>query len=377
MTDLTWPLNVPVLSDGTVTLRAHTPADLDEMVEMANDPDMGRWTSVQQPHSRDMSEQFALGVIPRGWNEGTSHGWALEAVDDTGRSRFAGNIDIRGTAMADVGYALHPWARGRGLMVRALRLANDWALTEGGAEIVHWKAHVGNEASLRVAHRAGFTLHAPIPGALHEKGRVIDAWTGSIRFGDVPLPRTRWAESVILDGTAVRLRPFREHDVPRIVQACSDPATQHWLNGLPTPYTAEAAQGYLADCIWQAARGAKATWAVADRSTDLLLGNIAIMDMLGLAPESGEIGYWMHPDARGRGVMREAVDLAVRHAFDPGGLDRRRLAIYAAAGNAASNAIARGAGFRRVGTQSQAERLGDGTIDDLVEYELVRRTVDH
>jgi len=181
---------------------------------------------------------------------------------------------------------------------------------------------------------------------------------------------------VVLEGGTVRLRPFREQDVSRIVEACGDPRTQHWLNGLPTPYTTEAAHGYLADCIWQAARGAKATWAVADRSTDQLLGNIAVMDMLGLAPENGEIGYWMHPDARGRGVMRAAVDLAVQHAFDPDGLDRRRLAIYAAAGNAASNAIARGAGFRHVGTQSQAERLGDGTIDDLEEYELVRRTLD-
>ncbi|HWV25892.1 MAG TPA: GNAT family N-acetyltransferase, partial [Aeromicrobium sp.] len=252
--------------------------------------------------------------------------------------------------------------------------AVDWALTEGGAEIVHWKAHVGNEASLRVAHRAGFTLHAPLPGALLEKGRAIDAWTASIRLGDVPLPRTRWAESVVLEGHNVRLRPFRDEDVSRIVEACSDPVTQQWLSGMPRHYTQATAEGYLADCTWHAALGAKATWAVADRHTDLLLGNLSIMDMQGLSPDSGEIGYWMHPDSRGRGVMKEAVMLAVDHAFDPDGLDRRRLSLYAASQNAASNAIARAAGFRHVGTQRQAERLGDDTIDDLQEYELLRRS---
>lgn len=374
MTELRWPLSVPALSDGTVTLRAHTPADIDDLLVMANDPQMGRWTSVVQPHTREMSEEFALAAIPRDWDAGTARCWAIEAAGDDGRPRFAGNLSLRGTAITEIGFALHPWARGRGLMVRAVRLAVDWALTDGGTEIVHWKAHIGNEASLRVAHRTGFTLHAPIPGSLHEKNRVIDAWTGSIRFGDVPLPRTRWAEPVVLEGEHVRLRPFRDDDVPRIVDACSDPVTRHWLSSLPHPYTPETARGYLADCVWQAARGEKATWAVADRATDRLLGNIAVMDMLGLAPEHGEIGYWAHPDARGRGAMTEAVGLAVRHAFDPDGLDRRRVTIHAAAGNTASQAIPRHHGFRHVGSQHEAERLGDGSLDSLESYELLRGT---
>ncbi len=372
MDDLPWPLGVPVLSDGTVTLRAHVPDDLDALVEMANDPLMGRWTSTPQPQTRAMSEEFVFGVIRRGWEDGTHRGWAIEAVDETGRSRYAGNVDVRGSVLSDIGYALHPWARGRGLMVRAVRLAVDWALSEGGSEIVHWRAHVGNEASLRVAHRTGFTLHAPIPGVLLEKGRVVDAWTGSIQFGDLPLPRTRWAESTVIEGDRVRLRPFRDDDVPRVVEACSDPVTRHWLAGLPSPYTAETARGYLADCVWLAARGAKATWAVADAHTDQLLANIAVMDMLGIAPDHAEIGYWAHPDARGRGVMTEAVDLVTAHAFDPDGLDRRRLSLYAASGNGPSNAIPRRLGFRHVGTQRQAERLGDGSLDDLEAYELLR-----
>lgn len=372
VTTMPWPMNVPVLDDGVVTLRAHTPSDIDDMLEMAQDETMVRWTAIPSPQRKQDTEKFAFTIIPRGWNEGTHRAWAIEAVDGVGRRRFAGNVDVRQSPIADIGFALHPWARGRGIMTRAVRLAVDWAFREGGIEIVHWRSHVGNESSLRVAHAAGFTLHGTTPGLLFERGRVLDAWTASIRFGDTPLPRTRWAESVVLESDRLRLRPFVDADLPRIVEACSDPQTRHWLHGLPDPYTPAVARGYVDDCIWQAATGAKATWAIADRETDQLLGNIAVMDMLGVNPTSGEVGYWLHEDARGRGVMSEAIRMAISHAFDPEGLDRRRLVLYAAVSNTASNAVAAAAGFTRYGTQRAAERLGDGSYDDLHGYELLR-----
>ena len=213
---LSWPLSVPVLSDGVVTLRAHTPADIDGMLEMALDPVMVRDTDVPDPATRADSEKYAFTVVRHGWDAGTHFGWAIEA-----EGRFAGNVDIRGgRPVADIGYALHPWARGRGLMVRAVQLAVDWAFTETGVEIVHWNAHIGNEASLRVAHRTGFTLIGIVPGLLHERGRVLDAWTASRKFGDPPLPRTRWAESAAIETEHLRLRPFVDADIPRVVETC-------------------------------------------------------------------------------------------------------------------------------------------------------------
>jgi len=362
-----WPLSVPVLSDGVVTLRAHVPTDIDPMVEMSVDPQMVRWTAIPTPNTREMSEQFAFTIIPRGWDDGTHRGWAIE-VD----GRYAGNVDVRHKPIADIGFALHPAARGRGVMARAVRLAVDWSLTEGGVEIVHWRSHVGNEASLRVAHATGFTLHGTTPGMLNERGRVLDAWTGSIRFGDAPYARTDWAGSTVLESDRLRLRPFTEADVRRVVEACSDPLTRHYLAMLPIPYTPTTARAYLHDCLWQAATGAKATWAVADRESDELLGNIQVMDLLGVNSDHGEIGYWLHPDARGRGVMTEATRMVVQHALDPDGLDRRRLTLYSAVDNRASNAVAAANGFRLYGTQRVAERLGDGSYDDLNGYEIVR-----
>jgi len=355
-------MSVPVLSDGVVTLRAHVPGDIDDMLQMAQDPEMIRWTAVPTPHTREMSERFAFEHIPAGWDDGTARAWAIEV-----EGRFAGNVDMRQEPITDIGFALHPWARGRGVMTRAVRLAVDWTLNNTAIEIVHWRAHVGNEASLRVAHAAGFTLHGTTPGIVHERGQVLDAWTGSIRFGDAPVARTPWVGSQVLESDRLRLRPFVPADIDRSIEACTDPDSRHWLAGLPSPYTRAEAEKYFADCTWNAATGTKATWCIADRETDALLGNLAIMD---LRDAGGEIGYWLHPDARGRGIMTEAVAMAVEHAWT--GLNRRRLSLHAAAGNAASNAIAVANGFTLFGTQHAAEPLGDGTHDDLNGYELLR-----
>ncbi|TCI97818.1 GNAT family N-acetyltransferase [Aeromicrobium sp. IC_218] len=369
---LPWPLCVPVLTDGEVTLRAHTPDDVDDLHAMSTDPETQRWTSVPADQPREGSADFALRQIPAWWADGSSAGFAIEAPDDDGRPRFAGNVDLRGGPVASIGYALAPWARGRGVMRRAVDLAVQWGFAERGVEAVHWSAHVGNEASLRVAHACGFELVGTSPASLHERGRVLDAWTAVIRFGDAPVPRTRWAEPIVLEGERVRLRPLREGDLLRVVQACTDPLTRQWVDGLPDPYTLANAADFLAESVWHAATGEKATWAIADAADDELAGLVSVMGLRGLDPTSGEIGYWAHPEGRGRGLLTEAVALAVRHALDPDGLDRRRLTLHAAAGNGPSNAIAVRNGFERVGTERAAERLGDGTYDDLHAYDLLR-----
>ena len=115
-------------------------------------------------------------------------------------------------------------------------------------------------------------------------------------------------------------------------------------------------------------------WCVADPDGDLCLGSVAVMDLHDGLGTVGEVGYWAHPDARGRGVMSEAVRLAVRHAFVPredGGLGRQRLRLNAAHGNSASVHIALANGFSQVGRDRRAEPLGDGTFADLVRFDLL------
>ncbi|WP_229051760.1 GNAT family N-acetyltransferase [Aeromicrobium sp. Leaf350] len=375
MSELAWPLSVPVLSDGTVTLRAHTPADLDAMLETATDPEMVRWTSVPNPYDRSHAKRFLSDVVAAGWDSGAHLMWAIEVLDENGHSRFAGDVAVRGRGVSDIGFSLHPEARGQGVMTAAVRLAVQHCFDSGFSEAVQWKAHVGNLASLRVAHACGFRLIAEVPSLLFERGRAIDGWLGVLTFGDLMFARQPWRGREVLDvrtrsGRDLVLREATLDDVPRLAEALSDAETQRWLVDMPRDEA--GTRTAVARWWWRAATGQVATWVVADAGTDDALGEICVMDLHGLDPTSGEIGYALHPDARGHGVLRAALPAVLDHSFSPAGLRRRRITAAAAEGNEASLAILRGAGFVPTGRQTAAEPLGDGTYADLHELELLR-----
>ena len=152
-----FPDNVPVLSDGVVTLRAHCVADTDAIYEQCVDPDMQRWTRVPSGYTREDAAGFMKRAAEQ-WNDPTGpRQWAIEWLDGD-RPRFAGSLDLRpgaGPDTASIGFGLHPAARGRGLMARAVRLAARHAFERGpwGSPVsrLHWAAVVGNWASRRVA----------------------------------------------------------------------------------------------------------------------------------------------------------------------------------------------------------------------------------
>lgn len=368
-----WPDDVPELSDGRVRLRGHLETDVDAIVEMCRDPLVRQWTSLPEQYGPAHAESFLHEMVAPGWQSGTARGWAIEAIDENGLPRYAGNIDVRGGPASNLGFLLHPWARGRGIASGALRLALRWCFAEGGVESVSWLARVGNVASRRVAWATGFSFHGTLPRQL---GRtpLSDAWLATVVAGDDLRPRTPWLSPAVLRGKRVLLRPFTEADIPRIVEACSDARTRQWLSTLPAPYTEDSARTYLGSMPVEESLAQRVAWCVADPETDLLLANVAIFDLGGDEPSSGEIGYWTHPAARGRGVMTEAVGLVVDHGLAPadeGGLGLRRLQLLAAAGNAASANIARRTGFVEVGRERRAELLGDGSYDDLLTFDIL------
>ena len=97
------------------------------------------------------------------------------------------------------------------------------------------------------------------------------------------------------------------------------------------------------------------------------MGSISL-DGLNSYAKRGEIGYWAHPDARGHGVVTEAVRLVTRHARNSG--LARSLMIRCVRGNLASQRVAERAGYIRIGVQPTSEPLGDGQLADLVLYFL-------
>ena len=360
-----------------MTLRAHTSADVDGLVAMATDLETVRRTSVPVPFGRRHAQRWVDETVPAGWRDRSAFRWAVEAADpaDAGTPRFAGNMDLRAGPPPDIGYATAPWARGRGFTARAVRLATRWGFSHAGLQVVQWSANAGNLASWRVAHACGFTFHGERPLSLAPRGVLSDGWFASLQPGADQHPRTTWWPTPVLDGTRVRLRRHTEADVPRIVEACSDERTRYWLNTLPDPYTEDTARSFVRGCRLAESLGEKVTWAVADRDDDRLLANVGIFRLADdMNPTSAEIGYWAHPDARGRGVVGEAVDLVLDHAFAPrdaGGLGRHRVQIGASWTNTASRHIAERAGFTPVGRFREDGPIGTGQQDDGAWYDLL------
>ena len=314
-------------------------------------------------------------------------------IADLGSDEMLGNIQIFGMGPAEdrfqgeLGYWLRPGARGRGVIGEAVNPVIAHAFTpvgDGGLGLIRLHAATDgeNHSSQSILRSAGFSQC----GADHQAWRRVD---GSLSDGvffellaaelvagtDHPASAREALEPVTLEGDGIRLRAWRHPDARRVAQACSDERTQQWLAAsMPSPYTLQDAHTFIAGRSQEVREGKGVHWCVADPGSDLCLGSVSVMGLRDALGTAGEIGYWTHPDARGRGVMSAAVRLAVRHAFIPredGGLGRKRLRLNAADGNAASVQIALANGFVQVGRDRQAEPLGDGTFVDLLRFDLL------
>ena len=357
----------PTLTDGTVTLRAHRPDDVRRTFEQCQDPLSQRWTVVPVPYSMEDARTFVEEVCPRSWATGSQWIFAVE-VD----GRFGGSVTLRreGDDRAEIAYGSHPEIRGTGAMERALRLLLAWGFDEQGLRTVVWWANVGNWASRRLAWRLGFSFDGTVRQWLPQRGELRDGWVGTLLRDEPREPRTRWLSNPALEGEEVRLRPFTEADVPRIVEGLGDADTQHWLAFMPRDPDKAAGRRYLEHVTDRLATGHTVTWAFCTPEDDRLLGAVGIYRL----DAEPELGYWTHPDARGRGLTSRAAAVAVSHGFRPaaeGGLGLDRLAAYAASGNLPSVRVLERVGMQRVGLHRHAAHTADGAPVDLAAYDLL------
>ena len=156
---------------------------------------------------------------------------------------------------------------------------------------------------------------------LPQRGERYDGWVATLLRGESMTPRSGWLSAPVVVGQQVTLRPWRDEDIPRIVEQSRDPLAQRWLPDVSSPYGVEQAQ-----LRWRTgmAEGRAVSWCVADPVDDRSVGSV---DLFGLDRHGNEaeLGYVLHPAERGRGLMTEAVRLAIRHAVVPvedGGLGR-------------------------------------------------------
>lgn len=152
------------------------------------------------------------------------------------------------------------------------------------------------------------------------------------------------------EGTGIRLRPLHDGDAARLLEMLHDPDQRRWGAPAFVPLPEDVAG--LADQI----AGSAATWA--DRQpgtlaitdeTDVFLGDISWRWSASERMAVADLGYVVHPDARGRGVGRRAIVLLTRWLMDPDGRGLARVQLDHSTENEASCRVALAAGFEREG----------------------------
>jgi RimJ/RimL family protein N-acetyltransferase len=167
----------------------------------------------------------------------------------------------------------------------------------------------------------------------------------------------RRGTDTVLAGDGVVLRHYRDGDVDDITTACNDPLIQRFVPSMPSPYTRHDAMTWVTDATTPAQGG---NFAFADPDTDQLLGGGGFRRGAEL---TAEVGYWVAPWARGRGVATAAARLLATHAFAQG---VQRLSLRTEWENASSQRVAIAAGFSREGVQREGGANRDGTRHDLI-----------
>jgi RimJ/RimL family protein N-acetyltransferase len=180
----------PVLSAVTdrgekITLRTPEDRDAEALVQACTDPETLRWIPLAPDYDLERAHGFIHDYAPGWWERRQGAVWVITDAQD----RYAAQIDLRVSAsdpeVADVGFLTSPHARGRGYMTAALRAAARFGIEELGLKRIEWKAQVGNNASRRVAEKAGFTVEGVLRQGGVGRGERFDDWIASLLPSDL------------------------------------------------------------------------------------------------------------------------------------------------------------------------------------------------
>jgi len=153
-----------------VSLQPLEDRHLPGMEDIVADPDALRFTRIPEPTPPGFAKTWL------GRYQGTDErvGFAIEDDDGTFLGlALAPEIDREGREV-ELGYIVHPAARGRGVATAALKLLTRWAFDELGALRAYLHIDVANAASRRVAERAGYVHEGTLRSAHVKQGLRAD-----------------------------------------------------------------------------------------------------------------------------------------------------------------------------------------------------------
>ncbi|CAN5492331.1 GNAT family N-acetyltransferase [soil metagenome] len=143
----------PPLATKSVLLRPLRPADAEAVFQACQDPLIARWTTIPQPYRMEHAVGFISDTIAA-WQSGREPTFAIL---DQASGELGGCVGLRGIGHAvEIGSWMAPQGQGRGLTSDAVRLVSGWTMESFDVERIGLLVYVGNEASARVAEKAGY-----------------------------------------------------------------------------------------------------------------------------------------------------------------------------------------------------------------------------
>ncbi|MES2463644.1 MAG: GNAT family N-acetyltransferase [Armatimonadota bacterium] len=175
-----------------------------------------------------------------------------------------------------------------------------------------------------------------------------------------------FAETLVLSGEHLVLRPLHVSDTGAMFTYASDPEVTRFLPWEPATEV-ENVRPFLEDQVARRERRESLGLAILLRETNEMIGSTDLMDLKRARGEA-ELGYLLARPYWGRGLMTEAARLTLEHGFDR--LRLNRIRAYADAANQGSRRVLEKVGMRVVGTEIRTVHQEDRPY---MQYEI-RRT---
>ncbi len=176
------------LADDVLRLEPLTQSDHADLLALAGDDAVRAFTLI--PTGADAT--FISSWVARyeqGWVDESCAGFTARGVTDGGFLAFASIVQLDLEArQGEIGYAVAPAARGRGVARRSVALLTHWAFDELGLIRLVLDIDVANPASERVAERCGYRLEGVRRSAYFKEGRRADVGVWSRLRDDLPVP---------------------------------------------------------------------------------------------------------------------------------------------------------------------------------------------
>lgn len=185
------------------------------------------------------------------------------------------------------------------------------------------------------------------------------------------MPSLPFLEVPIADRGVV-LRDAAERDIPEILIAHQDDPHMYLRLGLDRPPSAAELGRQIEEATSERRSGTRARLTIVEQSTDEFRGRILVHN-LDWDNARAELGVWVIPQARGRGLARSALRLAARWLIESCGL--LRLELLTEPDNQPMLRAAQAAGFRQEAVLPGHARR-ENEHHDMVILSLLARDLD-